>query len=51
MMYIHCETIKVKTTASRDERFKLLENIELLVGVLETVVNFENKLMNDIDVD
>lgn len=51
MKYIHRETLKVKNIASRDERFELLENIELLTSVLETVVNFENKLISDLDVD
>lgn len=42
---------RIKNSASRDERFDLLENVHILSGILQEVTNFECNLMADLDVD
>ena len=42
---------KIKNASSREQRFALLENADILTGILQEVVQFENNLMMDLDVD
>jgi hypothetical protein len=42
---------RIKNSASRDERFDLLENVQILSGILTEVTNFECNLLADLDVD
>lgn len=51
LKYIHNVSIKIKNSASRDERFDLLENVSLLMQVLQEVTRYERKLILDLDID
>jgi hypothetical protein len=42
---------KIKNASSREQRFDLLDNADILAGILQEVVRFENNLMMDLDVD
>jgi len=42
---------RIKNSASRDERFDLLDNVQILSGILTEVTNFECNLMAELDVD
>lgn len=42
---------KIKNAASREQRFDLLENAQILTDILQEVTQFENKLLMDLDVD
>lgn len=44
-------TLQIKHATSRDEHFDLLENAHILTAILQEVVQFENKLIMDLDVD
>jgi len=41
----------VKNSASREHRFTLLENADILAGILQEVTLYENNLLVDLDVD
>jgi hypothetical protein len=43
--------VKVKNSATRDERFTLLENVQILSEILQEVAQYEHSLIMDIDVD
>ena len=42
---------KIKNASSREQRFDLLDNADILAGILQEVVRYENTLMMDLDVD
>jgi len=44
-------TTKIKNAPTREQRFTLLENVQILTVILQDVVQFENNLMMDLDVD
>ena len=48
---IHTVMIKIKNAASREQRFNLLENAQILTDILQEVTQYENRLIMDLDVD
>lgn len=42
---------RMKNADSRDQRFTLLDNVQILAGILQEVVQFEQSLLTDMDVD
>jgi hypothetical protein len=48
---IHTLTIKIKNTASREQRFDLLENAQILADILKEVTQYERNLLMELDVD
>jgi hypothetical protein len=42
---------KAKNSATRDERFTLLENVQILAVILEDVTQYEKSLITDLDID
>jgi hypothetical protein len=42
---------RMKNADSRDQRFTLLDNAQILAGILQEVVQFEQSLLVDLDVD
>jgi hypothetical protein len=42
---------RMKNADSRDQRFTLLDNVQILAGILQEVVQFEQSLLVDMDVD
>jgi hypothetical protein len=42
---------RMKNTDSREQRFTLLDNAQILAGILQEVVQFEKTLLVDLDVD
>jgi len=48
---IHTVMIKIKNAASREQRFNLLENAQMLAEILQEVTQYENSLIMDLDVD
>ena len=48
---IHCVMTRIKNAASRQQRFNLLENAQILSDILKEVTIYENSLLMDLDVD
>ena len=48
---IHTVMTKIKNAASREQRFDLLENAQILADILQEVTQYENSLIMDLDVD
>ena len=48
---IHTVMTRIKNAASREQRFDLLENAQVLADILQEVTMYENNLMMDLDVD
>jgi hypothetical protein len=48
---IHCTITKINTAASREQRFNLLENAQMLTDILKEVTQYEKSLLMDLDVD
>jgi ribosomal protein S8 len=48
---IHGVMTRIKNAASREQRFNLLENAQILTDILQEVTMYENNLMMDLDVD
>ena len=48
---IHCVMTKIKNAASREQRFTLLDNAQILADILREVTMYENSLRMDLDVD
>jgi hypothetical protein len=48
---IHTVMIKIKNSATRDARFTLLDNVQILSGILQEVAQYEQALIMDLDVD
>ena len=48
---IHTVMTKIKNAASREQRFNLLENAQILADILQEVTQYEKGLIMDLDVD
>jgi hypothetical protein len=48
---IHKVIANINNAGSREQRVKLLEKAQILAGILQEVVQFENNLIMDMDVD
>ena len=48
---IHGVMTRVRNAASREHRFTLLENAQILADILKDVTLYENSLLVDLDVD
>ena len=48
---IHGVMTQVRNAASREHRFTLLENAQILADILKDVTLYENSLLVDLDVD
>jgi hypothetical protein len=42
---------RMKNADSREQRFTLLDNAQILAGILQEVVQFEQSLLIDLEVD
>jgi hypothetical protein len=42
---------RVRNAPSREQRFNLLENAQMLADILKEVTQYENSLLMDLDVD
>jgi hypothetical protein len=52
VLNIICSVIaKAKNSATCDERFILLENVQILSAILQEVTQYEQALIMDLDVD
>jgi hypothetical protein len=51
MIGTQCLQIRFNSVTNPEEAFEALEKISILQEILESVINFETKLMNDLDVD
>ena len=51
MTMIHCVMTRIKNAPSREQRFNLLENAEILTDILQEVTMYEKSLLLDLDVD
>jgi hypothetical protein len=48
---IHTVMTRIKNAASREQRFDLLENAQILADILQEVTMYENSLLMDLEVD
>jgi len=48
---IHRVMSRVRNAASREQRFNLLENAQMLADILKEVTQYENSLLMDLEVD
>jgi ribosomal protein S8 len=48
---IHTMMTRIKNAASREQRFTLLENAQILTDILQEVTQYERSLLMDMDVD
>ena len=48
---IHSVMSRIRSAANREQRFTLLENVQILTDVLKEVTTFETKLLMELDVD
>ena len=48
---IHTVMTKIKNAPTREQRFDLLENAQILAVILQEVTMYENSLLIDLDVD
>jgi hypothetical protein len=48
---IQCVMIRIKNADSREQRFTLLDNVQILTDILKEVTAFEASLLTDLDVD
>jgi hypothetical protein len=48
---IHTLMTKIKNAPSREQRFNLLENAQILASILQEVTMYEKTLLVDLDVD
>lgn len=42
---------KIKNAGDREQRFALLDNVQILTDILNEVTNFETNLIMELDVD
>jgi hypothetical protein len=42
---------RIKNAATREQRFTLLENAQILADILQEVAQYEKSLLMDLDVD
>ena len=47
---IHTVTTRIKNAASREQRFTLLDNAQILADILKEVTMYEKNLLMDLDV-
>ena len=48
---IHGVMSRIRNAASREQRFNLLENAQMLADILKEVTMYEKGLLMDLDVD
>jgi hypothetical protein len=48
---IHSVMSRIRNAASREERFNLLDNAQMLADILKEVTQYEQALIMDLDVD
>jgi ribosomal protein S8 len=48
---IHGVMSRIRNAASREQRFNLLENAQMLTDILKEVTMYEKSLLMDLDVD
>jgi len=48
---IHGVMTRIRNAVSREHRFTLLENAQILADILKDVTLYENSLLVDLDVD
>ena len=48
---IHVVMTRIKNAVSREQRFDLLENAQILADILQEVTMYEKNLLMDLDVD
>ena len=48
---IHVVMTRIKTAVTREQRFNLLENAQILADILQEVTMYEKNLLIDLDVD
>lgn len=48
---IHGVMSRIRNAASREQRFNLLENAQVLADILKEVTMYEKSLLMDLDVD
>jgi hypothetical protein len=48
---IHTLMTRIKNAPSREQRFDLLENAQILTDILQEVTMYEKSLLMDLDVD
>jgi ribosomal protein S8 len=48
---IHNMMTQIKNAGSREQRFNLLENAQILSDILKEVTMYENSLIMDLDVE
>ena len=48
---IHGVMSRIRNAASREQRFNLLENAQMLADILKEVTMYEKSLLMDLDVD
>jgi ribosomal protein S8 len=48
---IHSVMTRIRNAASREQRFNLLENAQMLADILKEVTMYEKSLLTDLDVD
>ena len=51
MTMIHTLMTRIKNAPSREQRFNLLENAQILTVILQEVTMYEKSLLMDLDVD
>jgi len=51
MTMIHTLMTRIKNAPSREQRFNLLENAQILTDILQEVTMYEKSLLMDLDVD
>jgi ribosomal protein S8 len=48
---IHSVMSRIRNAASREQRFNLLDNAQILADILQEVTMYEKSLLMDLDVD
>ena len=48
---ISCVMLKIKNAANREQRFTLLENVQILTDILKEITRYEQTLIMELDVD
>jgi hypothetical protein len=48
---ISCVMRKIKNAGGYEQRFTLLDNVQILTDILKEVTTFETKLLMELDVD
>ena len=48
---IHGVMSRIRSATDREQRFTLLENVQILTDILKEVTTFETNLITELDVD